>query len=144
MSRAASRRGATLGLALGAATGAALALLLGACAPAHADLPSPAGDRAVTVADVATGRVAAGTPVATRGRCLADTTLQAAGGPPRTRSDWQLADAAHAVYVTGPRPAGCEPRTGSRDAVSVRATVAQDTLPSLGGAGRVRWYLVTR
>lgn len=144
MTRAPSRRGAGLALALGAATGAALALLLGACAPARADMPSPTGDRAATVTGIATGKVPPGTPVATRGRCLADTELRAAGGPPRTRSDWQLADAAHAVYVTGPRPAGCEPRTGSRDTVSVRATVAQDTLPSLGGAGRVRWYLVTR
>ena len=121
----------------------ALAATLG-CRPANGGAaPEP---QRVTVHDVLTRSNLVGRRVAITGRCLGYTVPTIAqGSPPVTRSDWQLEDGGEAVWVTGPLPEGCSATTAAPGPSSITATVAQDTLPALGGQnGTPRQYLVRR
>jgi len=81
--------------------------------------------------------------VRVRGRCLGYRVPPVAtGGPPRTRSDWQLEAEGVAIYVTGPLPEGCSATQGGNTELSLVARVAEDSLPALGGQpSRARRYL---
>ena len=97
----------------------------------------------VTVAHVLGSSELPGRMVQVTGTCLGYRVPPlAAGGPPRTRSDWQLENAGQAIYVTGPLPRGCSATEGSPSPVTITATVREDTLPAPGGTpGRARRYL---
>jgi hypothetical protein len=84
-----------------------------------------------------------GMTVRVSGQCLGYRVPPVAvGGPPRTRSDWQLAADGAAIYVTGPLPQGCSATEGSTGLIGIVATVREDSLPSLGGQpSRSRRYL---
>jgi len=84
-----------------------------------------------------------GLRVRVTGRCLGYSKPVAVGGPPRTRSDWQLEADGVAIYVTGPLPAGCSPTEGATETTTIVAVVAEDTLPARGErAAMARRYLV--
>jgi hypothetical protein len=51
----------------------------------------------------------------------------AEGGPPKTRSDWQLSQDGAAIYVTGPMPPGCL-AASSPPTVTITAKVRGDTI----------------
>lgn len=134
-------------------TVAAFALTLWGCAPQQRDAsadpdtkgpaPQPRQSRVRIVRDVTEGRVAAGDTVALFGRCLGLDAAAAAGPPPRSRSDWQFADSTGAVYVSGGIPQGCELGGSARPALTLRATVARDTIQAFPQqARRVRYFLV--
>jgi hypothetical protein len=84
-----------------------------------------------------------GKMVQVSGQCLGYRVPPVAiGGPPRTRSDWQLAADGVAIYVTGPLPQGCSATEGSTGIIGIMATVREDSLPSLGAQpSRARRYL---
>jgi hypothetical protein len=85
-----------------------------------------------------------GVRISVRGRCLRLTASVAFGPPPRTRSDWQLGDAADssvAIWVSGPRPRGCDTASGSREISILSATLASDTVSMFSGAPRARRFL---
>lgn len=75
--------------------------------------------------------------VSVDGSCLGTSSPRAPGPPPRTRSDWILADDSGAVYVVGALPSGCAPLGGQPVWATVVAMVAFDTV-----AARVRAYLI--
>ncbi len=87
-----------------------------------------------------------GRSVEVSGRCLGDSAPTIAkGSSPLTRSDWQLEDQGEAIWVSGPLPAGCTSTTPASAPGLVTGTVAQDTVPGLGGqAPMPRQYLVRR
>ena len=77
------------------------------------------------------------------GRCLGYGKSVAQGGPPRTRSDWQLEDDGAAIYVTGPLPTGCSATAGSAAPTTITARVAEDTIRALADhSASARRYLV--
>lgn len=83
----------------------------------------------------------AGREVALSGTCLGGSG-PALGGPPRTRSDWQIGSKDAAVWVAGPFPTGCTRGSGGGYA-TVHGRVDTDLIP--GGSGqKVRAYLVAR
>lgn len=86
--------------------------------------PVAASVREIRASDRLVGQV-----VRVSGRCVGDSPALVPGGPPRTRSDWQLAVGREAVYVSGEKPAPC--RTGEAE-VTITARVAQDTIHGLG------------
>jgi hypothetical protein len=125
------------------------ALLLAAtaaCQPKSQATPAPIGSdpRKVTVHEVLTDGSLTGLRVEVTGTCRGySTPTIAQGPPPLTRSDWQLEDQGEAVWVSGPMPPGCSATEPAETPSTITATVAQDTLPSLGGRdGTVRQYLV--
>jgi hypothetical protein len=123
----------------------ALTIVAGAagCRPANSGA-TPEPER-VSVHDVLTKPSLVGHLVQVTGTCLGYSTPIAKGPPPRTRSDWQLEDAGEAVWVTGPLPEGCTATTPGSVPGPIRATVAQDTIPSLGGEKPTpRQYLVRK
>ena len=96
-----------------------------------------------TVREVLDSSALVGQRVRVAGRCLGYGGKLAEGAPPRTPRDWQLESGGVAVYVVGVLPPGCSATEGGRDTVTITATVAQDTLPALGGGpGRPRRYLM--
>jgi len=97
----------------------------------------------VTVRELLSTDAYVGRRVLVRGRCLGYTASVAVGGPPLTRSDWQLEEGGEAIFVSGPLPEGCSATAGSTVSTTILADVAQDTLPRLGGRPAVpRRYLV--
>jgi len=88
----------------------------------------------------------AGDTVRVRGLCLRLGSRAAVGGPPVTRSDWQLADAADsatAIWVTGDRPPDCSYDAGSKEPVDVHGIVGVDTIGMAAGKSlrRFLWRL---
>lgn len=135
--------------------GVALALLATGCRAAAPDagaMPvavngggasSAPADSVVTVRDVLARPELVGRTVTVTGRCLGYGTIRASGPPPRTRSDWQLAEGAAAVWVTGARPTDCSATEGSTHDDTITARVAQDTVRVVAtDPGQVRRYLV--
>jgi hypothetical protein len=87
-----------------------------------------------------------GDEVTLHGRCLRIDALAAFGPPPRSRSDWQLADVSDstkALWVAGPRPTDCTSAASSAAAMTLRARVAVDTVNALNGSPVVRRYVQT-
>ncbi len=122
----------------------AVAIIAG-CHPASGGTPAPAGGPLrTTVHAVLTTPSLVGRLVEVNGRCLGYATpTLAKGAPPVTRSDWQLEDKGEAIWVSGPLPAGCTSTTPAAAPGLVTATVAQDTLPGLGGQPAApRQYLI--
>jgi hypothetical protein len=97
---------------------------------------APAEAHAVSVKGVVERSVPVGDRVRVSGRCLGYTAGPAIGGPPVTRSDWQLEDGGVAVYVTGALPDGCSATGGGASPVAITAVVAEDSVEI--GAGRTR------
>ncbi|MEO8138134.1 MAG: hypothetical protein ABI742_00750 [Gemmatimonadota bacterium] len=121
------------------------AALLAGCHPGGNGAPAPAGGPLkTTVHAVLTTPSLTGRMVEVNGRCLGySAPTIAKGSPPLTRSDWQLEDQGEAIWVSGPLPAGCTSTTPASAPGLVTATVAQDTLPGLGGQSAApRQYLV--
>jgi hypothetical protein len=99
--------------------------------------PSP------TIAEIVSSSAFVGKRVQVRGRCLGYSKPMAAGGPPRTRSDWQLEAGGVAIYVSGALPSGCSITEGSVQPIMISALVAEDTLSARGGRpARPRRFLV--
>jgi hypothetical protein len=99
--------------------------------------------RDVTVRDVLSDPAFAGRAIRISGTCLGYAKPVAEGGPPLTRSDWQLEDGGVAIWVSGPVPDGCSPTEGSKTRSTIAARVAQDTLQAFGGkAPKARRYLI--
>jgi len=129
-----------------------LALCVGACGPQRqgdqtASLPPGDADTeapaTVTVREILESGTYLGHRVRVSGRCLGYSAAVAEGGPPLTRSDWQLEDDGVAVYVSGSMPDGCSPTQGSTGRTAIDAVVAQDTVPALGDRlPRPRRYLI--
>jgi len=86
----------------------------------------------VTVKELLASSALVGRRVRVVGRCLGYSAAVAPGGPPRTRSDWQLEDNGVAIYVTGQLPSGCSATEGSKERPTILAIVAEDTLPARG------------
>jgi hypothetical protein len=98
----------------------------------------------VTVRDLLESHEFVGKTVQVEGKCLGYGKIVAQGGPPLTRSDWQLEDDGVAIYVSGPLPAGCSATEGSTVRKVIVAYVAEDTLRGLGGqSNTARRYLVS-
>lgn len=93
-------------------------------------MPSGVKDTSVTVAEIAGSGALVGKRVRVQGRCMGYSTPLAVGPPPRTRSDWQLADGSVAIYVVGDFPPGCSPTTGSTEPVTIIGVVTEDTIPA--------------
>lgn len=105
--------------------------------PRRQQLPAP------TVREILETDTHVGRRVRVTGRCLGYSGSVAVGGPPVSRSDWELEADGVAIYVTGPLPEGCSATTGSTALVTITAVVAEDTLPALGRRPpSVRRYLV--
>ncbi len=124
-----------------------LALVAGAsdCHRGGAGAAAPAGGTTpTTVHAILTTPALVGRVVEVSGRCLGySTPTVAKGSPPLTRSDWQLEDQGEAVWVSGPLPSGCTSTTPATSPGLITGTVAQDTLPGLGGqAPTPRQYLL--
>ena len=95
----------------------------------------------VPIRDIIASDRFVGSNVRVTGRCLGYGTL-AVGGPPVTRSDWQLEQDGVAIYVSGERPPDCDSTRGATTFVTISARVAQDTLIGLPGqSSRPRRYL---
>ncbi|MGQ0646436.1 MAG: hypothetical protein ACT4P7_02625 [Gemmatimonadaceae bacterium] len=80
-----------------------------------------------------------------RGRCMRMSRVIASGPPPRTRSDWQFADAADssvAVWVSGTRPDDCNYASSSPAPTVIRAAVERDTVRLATTQPVVRVFLV--
>ena len=106
-----------------------------AVVPAAQDSVRPIA--AIVGSDALVGRA-----VRIAGRCLGyGGGTAASGGPPRTRSDWQLADATGAVYVVGRRPTDCAREAGGARRVLVVGRVAEDTVRGLGASTPRRFVL---
>jgi hypothetical protein len=83
----------------------------------------------------------AGREVTLSGTCLG-WSGPALGGPPRTRSDWQIGSREAAVWVSGPLPSGCTGATGGGPA-RVHGRVEVERISGPDGL-RVRPYLVLK
>ncbi|HKA58319.1 MAG TPA: hypothetical protein VKD28_06870 [Gemmatimonadales bacterium] len=106
-------------------------------------VPRAKPDTSVTVAEIAASGALVGKRVRVTGKCMGYSTPLAVGPPPRTRSDWQLADGSMAIYVVGTFPPGCSPTTGSSEPVTIIGVVTEDTIPArLGGPARPRRFMV--
>ncbi len=96
-----------------------------------------------TIRELLASGALVGHRVRVTGRCLGYGRAAAVGGPPRTRSDWQLEGAGVAIYVTGQRPLACSATEGSTEATTILAIVAEDTLAARGDRPAVpRRYLI--
>jgi hypothetical protein len=94
----------------------------------------------VSVDDVLAMQLPRAEPMQVRGRCLDKLHARSLGPPPVSRSDWQLASDAAAIFVSGPQPAECD----GNSLVSVVARMFIDTIRAPIGVPRERRYLVTR
>ena len=111
--------------------------------PVAINVPRQKPDTSVTVAEIAGSSALVGKRVRVTGRCMGYSTPLAVGPPPRTRSDWQLADGGMAIYVVGTFPPGCSPTTGSSEPVTIIGLVAEDTIPArLERPARARRFMV--
>ena len=111
--------------------------------PVAINVPRQKADTSVTVAEIAGSSALVGKRVRVTGRCMGYSTPLAVGPPPRTRSDWQLADGGVAIYVVGTFPPGCSPTTGSSEPVTIIGVVAEDTIPArLERPARARRFMV--
>lgn len=107
------------------------------------NVPRQKPDTSVTVAEIAGSGALVGKRVRVTGRCMGYSKPLAVGPPPRTRSDWQLADGSTAIYVVGTFPPGCSPTTGSSEPVTIIGVVTEDTLPALmDRPARARRFMV--
>ncbi len=95
----------------------------------------------VTVAAVLDQDSLVGRRVRVGGDCLRQGAGLVEGSPPVSRSDWELGHEGRAVWVAGQRPVGCT-IIQPREAVTIEALVAVDTLKRLDRTTRVRHYLV--
>ena len=87
--------------------------------------------------------VRVGQEVLVAGRCLGYSSRGSLGTPPVSRSDWQLEGDGATIFVNGALPQGCTGTAGSTTPTTIRARVAEDTLPALGGGSpKPRRYLV--
>ena len=112
--------------------------------PIPSNRPRSTADQSATVREIVASGALVGRRVRVAGRCLGYSTPRAVGGPPRTRSDWQLEDDGVAIYVTGPLPVGCSPTEGARETTTILAIVAEDTLSARRERpATARRYLVT-
>jgi hypothetical protein len=93
----------------------------------------------VSVDDVLAMQLSRAEPIQVRGRCLDKLHARSLGPPPVSRSDWQLASDAAAIFVSGPQPADCD----GNSLVTVAARVYTDTIRAPIGVPRERRYLVT-
>ncbi len=121
------------------------AAMMAGCRPGNHTTPAPnGGPLRTTVHALLTTPSLVGRTVEVNGRCLGySSPTIAKGAPPLTRSDWQLEDQGEAIWVSGPLPAGCTSTIPATAPGLVTATVAQDTLPGLGGqAALARQYLI--
>lgn len=132
---------------------ASAVVLLSGCAssarPEGGALPDAGGlpdtPSGITVRELLARRDLVGREIDVTGRCLRIDSKAAFGPPPVTRSDWQLADAGDstvAVWVSGARPADCDYAGSSASVLTVRATVAADSVRQLEGVAVARRYLV--
>ena len=118
-------------------------------APSHGgedprSVPIPDKKRAavVSVDELLDNTSLVGTVVSVWGRCLRRGAGQAQGAPPLTRSDWELGSGVRAVWVSGPRPAGCPAESGARDSSLVKGLAQADTLRMFDGTEQLRMYLL--
>ncbi len=113
------------------------------CHPAVSGGPAPAvAAPKVTVREVLTMQALVGETVVVSGRCIGDATPAVAkGSRPFSGSVWQFEDNGVAVWVAGPKPAGCG--SGSA-AAQLTARVVQDSLPLFSRPRATRQYLVVR
>ena len=100
--------------------------------PLDSTLRRADGGSLATVQAILSSDTLIGRRVRVTGRCVGYGRIVAVGGPPRTRSDWQLEDGGSAIYVTGSLPAGCDALQGSEQRTTIIVTVAEDTLPARG------------
>ena len=112
------------------------------CHPGVSGGPAPAvAAPKVTVREVMTMQALVGETVVVSGRCIGDATPAVAkGSRPFSGSVWQFEDNGVAVWVAGPKPAGC----GSGSAAQLTARVVQDSLPLFSRPRATRQYLVVR
>jgi len=94
----------------------------------------------VSVDDVLAMQLPRAEPIQVRGRCLDKLHARSLGPPPVSRSDWQLASDAAAIFVSGPQPVECD----GNSLVTVAVRVYIDTIRAPIGVPRERRYLVTR
>ena len=94
----------------------------------------------VSVDDVLAMKLPQAEPIQVHGRCLDKLHARSLGPPPVSRSDWQLASNAAAIFVSGPQPAECD----GYSLVTVAAKLYIDTIRAPIGVPRERRYLVTR
>jgi len=105
--------------------------------------PGSEPDQAAMLREILASSALVGRRVHVTGRCLGYSNPLAVGGPPRTRSDWQLEVDGVAIYVTGPLPEGCTATKSSNELTTIVALVAEDTLPARGNRPATpRRYLV--
>lgn len=106
--------------------------------PLEKDISKPDRTDTLSVSAFLDGPVGAGRIVSIRGKCRDQFHASgSAGAPPRSRSDWQLADDRAAVYVSGPMPAGCA--SGS---VVVSGLVVVDTIQVSGRSVSRRFIVI--
>src|SRR5438128_862471 len=98
--------------------------------PVTAVPPRYEPDRLASVREILASSSLVGRRVRVAGTCLGYSRPRAVGGPPRTRSDWQLEAEGVAIYVTGPVPPGCSLTDGAKESTTILALVAEDTLPA--------------
>ena len=122
---------------IGFALGVAAALGCHQATPGAAVRPAPTDTTRVSVTAVRNRQVPEGHMVIVDGSCLGTSSTRAPGAPPRTRSDWILADDSTAVYVVGALPIGCAPLGGQPVPATIVARVALDTVGS-----NVRAFLI--
>lgn len=97
----------------------------------------------LTVPEILRSSEYVGMIVRVEGKCLGYGKIVAVGGPPLTRSDWQLEDGGVAIYVSGPLPEDCSATKGSTQRSIIYALVAEDTLRTIGSRPATpRRYLV--
>lgn len=114
----------------------------GAANPRPIPTPREKPKTLLSVAEVLDNPPRTGTVVSVRGTCLRRGAGLAQGGPPLTRSDWELGTADRAIWISGPRPVDCPVGTGATGPSLVRGLVQVDTLRMLDGTERPRVYLV--
>ena len=105
--------------------------------PAEAARDTLAGVRIILAA------ARSGDTVRVRGLCLRMGSRGALGGPPVTRSDWQLADVGDTtavIWVTGERPGDCGYDAGSRNSIDLHGVVGVDSI-GLGTGKVLRRFL---
>jgi hypothetical protein len=124
----------------------AAAVLATACGPQQVGAPAPKRGElpAVSVGTVLTTQALVGHTVVVSGYCIPEATPAMAHGTQPVRSnDWQLTEGGAAVWVSGPKPAGCA-ESAKDERSTITAVVAQDTIPATDRTQSLRPYLVAR
>ncbi len=120
------------------------AALLGACSSntSQGRLGDAQAVPAISIREIVSSEAWVGRRVVVTGRCLGYAASVAVGGPPVTRSDWQLEEDELAIFVSGSLPVGCSATGGSEGQTTITAVVQQDTLRMGDLSGTTRRYLV--